>query len=462
MTAQKPPDKTLVGMPADLKAVLEKLDQATADKSAFSDPPRGSAFDPNPARQAARPRTPPPPPPISANERPAPPSPAPPPAAYAAHDPGAVAMDRTLIGMPSDMQAALARAIAEQANAHELPPPSVAPSRPVPPRAPAPRTPPPRTPPTAAGPALRAQPVRAIGVPNAPGSEAQVAVQGARGPVPAPKPTAPASYQPVPPRAAPTYASGLGYQSGPTYQDPSRPVLAPQAPLDWPPAARRSEPGLAPVRLDQTADAADEQALLDAEGAEHALSGEQQLDEESFAVGEERSRLALPLSTFDSSKEKGKRRGPNKRWIVLAVGGLGVAALAGVGVWLAPKLLGGRAADSENASPVAAADAPALAPTPPSVVTDTSAATDPVRFTPTPTRPPAAPAMTSGPSAQLEKKAIERLIANDYPAAKQLYEKLRSAEPTRSEFALMLELLNRAGARGCGQPGQTPCAGVEP
>jgi hypothetical protein len=240
-------------------------------------------------------------------------------------------------------------------------------------------------------------------------------------------------------------------------------VLAPQAPLDWPPAARRSEPDLAPVRLDQTADAAAAQAPLNAEGAEL------QLDVESLDVGEERSRLALPLSTFDSSKDKGKRSSPiNKRWIVLAVGGLGVAALAGAGVWLAPKLLGGSAADSENASPVAAADAPALAPIPPSVVTDTSAATDPMRFTPTPTRPPAAPAMTSGPSAQLEKKAIERLIANDYPAAKQLYEKLRSSEPTRPEFALMLELLNRAGtsgaagAQGCGQPGQAPCAGVEP
>lgn len=239
-------------------------------------------------------------------------------------------------------------------------------------------------------------------------------------------------------------------------------MLAPQAPMDWPPAARRSEPGLAPVRLDETADAADEQALL---GAELSADGELQPDEEGadIDIGEQRSRLALPLSTFDSSKKKAKRSGPiDKRWIVLAVGGLGVAALAGVGVWLAPKLSSGRAADSENTSPTAAADAPALPATPPSIVTDTSAATDPVRFTPTPTRPPAAPAMTSGPSAQLEKKAIERLIANDYPAAKQLYEKLRSAEPSRPEFALMLELLNRASARSCGQPGQAPCEGVQP
>jgi hypothetical protein len=145
---------------------------------------------------------------------------------------------------------------------------------------------------------------------------------------------------------------------------------------------------------------------------------------------------------------------------VISLGGLGLVVLAGVGVWLAPKLISSFAAKTDSAAATApsAAEAPTLPAAPAPVVTDTAAATDPVRFTPTPTRPPAAPAMTSGPSAQLEKKAIERLIANDYPAARQLYEKLRSAEPTRPEFGLMVELLNRT----CGQPGQAPCAGAQP
>jgi len=441
MTAQKPPDKTLVGMPADLKAVLEKLDQATADKSAFSDPPRGSAFDPSPARRAHRP-----PPPLPGESAPPPSQPA----APGSQDAGAVPMDRTLIGMPVDMQAALARAIAEQANTPELPAPVVAPPpRPAPPaRAP---TPPPKpAPPSAAGPALLAQPVRAVGVPSTPGSEAQAQAQAARGPAPAPKPTAAASYRAVPPRAAPTYSSGLGYQGGPSSQDPARPVLAPQAPLDWPPAARRSDPGLAPVRLDETADAQphdDPNATLGTEATQLAISAELEPQEYDAGLAEERSRLALPLSTFDSPKNA-KRSGANhKRWIALALSGLGVAALVGLGFWLGPQLLEGRAADDESAPPTAAADAPALPVAPAPVVTDTSAATDPARFTPTPTRPPAAPAMTSGSAAQLEKKAIERLIANDYPGAKQLYEKLRSAEPSRPEFALMVELLERGAAR---------------
>jgi hypothetical protein len=460
MTAQKPPDKTLVGMPADLKAVLEKLDQATADKSAFSDPPRqSSAFDANQARPANRPRTVPPP--LPASQGTAPPSPPP-------QDPTGSGMDRTLIGMPADMQAALARAIAEQANAPVAP----APAKPAPPA----RPPALRTSPAAAGPALLAQPVRAIGVPSTPASEAQVSVQSARGPAPTPKPTAVASYQPVPPRAAPTYVSGLGYQPGQEYQDPSqrpaeqasgqqtdRQVLAPEAPLDWPPTARRSDPGPAPVdiNLENTSDAAFEQlAVTGTEATQLALSSDAHADDPSAYV----SRLALPLTTFDGSKHQqtGLPRKSNKRWLAIALGGLGLVALAGLGAWLAPKLLPGLASGSDSGAAAAPVDAPTLPAAPATVVTDTAAASDPVQFTPTPTRPPAAPAMTSGPSAQLEKKAIERLIVNDYPAAKQLYEKLRSAEPTRPEFTLMVELLSRAGGPPCGEPGQAPCAGAQP
>jgi hypothetical protein len=240
-------------------------------------------------------------------------------------------------------------------------------------------------------------------------------------------------------------------------------VLAPEAPLDWPPATRRSDPGPAPVNLnlENTTDAAFEQlAVTGSEATQLGLS----TDSSSSDPSEYVSRLALPLTTFDGSKHKQPRRvsKPNKRWLAISLGGLALVVLAGLGVWLGPKLLARLTSGSESAAATAPAAAPTLPVAPATAVTDTSAASDPVRFTPTPTRPPAAPAMTSGPSAQLEKKAIERLIANDFPAAKQLYEKLRSAEPTRHEFALMVELLSRAGARPCGQPGQAPCAGAQP
>ena len=239
-------------------------------------------------------------------------------------------------------------------------------------------------------------------------------------------------------------------------------VLAPEAPLDWPPAARRSDPGPSPahVNLENTTDAGFEQADQTGSEATHLALGDANPSDPSEYV----SRLALPLTTFDGSKHKqASHPKSNKRWLAISLGGLGLVVLAGLGVWLAPKLTSSlSAAPSDDASAPSAAAAPTLPAAPAAVVTDTSAASDPVRFTPTPTRPPAAPAMTSGPSAQLEKKAIERLIANDYPAAKPLYEKLRSAEPTRPEFGLMVELLNRAGSRACGQAGQAPCAGAPP
>jgi hypothetical protein len=189
--------------------------------------------------------------------------------------------------------------------------------------------------------------------------------------------------------------------------------------------------------------------------------------------------LALPLKTLDGSQHRTTSKksadAPPKRWPAISLILLAVVAFGGVIVLRAPHLLPAplmsliapAPAVSDDALAPEAANAPALPSTPPvgqAVATDTSAATDPAPAkaapTPTPTRPPVAPAMTSGPSAQLEKKAIERLIANDYANAKQLYEKLRSAEPSRTEFAVMIELLNRASAAPCGQPGQAPCAGA--
>jgi hypothetical protein len=176
-------------------------------------------------------------------------------------------------------------------------------------------------------------------------------------------------------------------------------------------------------------------------------------------------RLALPLSDDQPRKTKQGSNAPPKRWPAISLILLAVVAFGGVIVLRAPQLL--PAPLSGLLTPTPAVPEELLAPELPSapaapLTTDTAAATDPAKAAPTPTRPPAAPALTSGASAQLEKKAIERLIANDYAAAKPLYEKLRSAEPSRSEFAVMVELLNRAGGAACGQPGQAPCAGPRP
>lgn len=314
--------------------------------------------------------------------------------------------------------------------------------------------------------------------------------------------------------------SGLGYQSGPGYQEPAQPgatamkVLAPQAPLDWPPAARRSdsgpfprpELGSAPGAQPQAASAPPPMAASPAQPSAPRLGTDvaappaaaMSLPRPELSLGNQATRvaqpdldgvsaraagtaqsprLALPLKTLDGSQQrttsKKSAEAPPKRWPAISLILLAVVAFGGVIVLRAPHLL--PAPLSSLLAPASAAPYQPLAPEAsgapelPSVpvaevATDTSAATDPTKAapTPTPTRPPAAPAMTSGPSAQLEKKAIERLIANDYVNAKQLYEKLRSAEPSRSEFGVMVELLNRASAAPCGQPGQAPCAGARP
>ena len=69
-----------------------------------------------------------------------------------------------------------------------------------------------------------------------------------------------------------------------------------------------------------------------------------------------------------------------------------------------------------------------------------------------------APVPAQGATAELEKQAIDLLLANDYSAASVVYERLRGAEPGRPEYSVMLELLAREIAAGCGGPGQAPCA----
>jgi hypothetical protein len=180
---------------------------------------------------------------------------------------------------------------------------------------------------------------------------------------------------------------------------------------------------------------------------------------------------------------------PVKRWPAVSLLVLAILAFGGVIAARAPQLLPGplaavlaghgdntaeqpeTALDPQRAGGLAdpqpmAAD-PGAQPAP--VVTDVAAAIDPstaaaAPAAPAPTAAPAIPrspvaaAPSSGAAAQLEKEAIERLMANDYPAAKQLYQRLRAQAPTRAEYAVMLDLLDRASAAPCGQPGQAPCA----
>lgn len=459
MTASKPPDKTLVGMPSDLKAVLQKLDQAEAEKAASERRPDASELRSH-AAAAERQRTAPPPLPA---QRPA----AAPPPQLPVQPNGGGAMDRTLIGMPAeDMQAALQRALAEASS----PPPQRQPPKPQ-----AVTAAPPRPQPTAAEPAsaLRAQPVRAIGI----GGSQQAQTSGL-------------GYSGVP------HGAGLGYQSGPSHQETGMKVLAPQAPLDWPPA-RRSDPGPIPRAEGLGAGpgsqppaakappplAAEPMHTVAVSAAPPAASAPELSlglqpstpDVDGTAATQQASRLALPLKTLDGRQLREPKRTSDapKRWPAISLILLAVVAFGGVIVLRAPHLL--PASLSNMIAPTPAVPDELLAPevtnapelpstAAPVLATDTSAATDPAKAapTPTPTRPPAAPAMTSGASAQLEKKAIERLIANDYNSAKPLYEKLRSAEPTRGEFGVMVELLNRASGAGCGQPGQPVCAGQRP
>jgi hypothetical protein len=106
--------------------------------------------------------------------------------------------------------------------------------------------------------------------------------------------------------------------------------------------------------------------------------------------------------------------------------------------------------------------APAEQPAP-TQVTDVSAAQDPAQK-PEDTSQTAeararpAPVAVQGGLADLEKQALDRLVANDLPGAKQFYDRLHMAAPSHSEYALMVDLLTRVLEEpACGQPGQEPC-----
>jgi hypothetical protein len=203
-------------------------------------------------------------------------------------------------------------------------------------------------------------------------------------------------------------------------------------------------------------------------------------------------RIDLPVEQKGAKTEKGSKDGAasGKRSTAAALVVFAALAFGGVVAVRAPQLLPaplaallGASADARAAAPQSDAVQPLeggeqLPPTAAvpgaQVATDLAAATDPaaaavaapaVAPSPAaaaPVAPPATPvgpaAPATGAAAELEKQAIERLMANDYPAAKRLYTQLRAVTPTRAEYAVMIDLLERASTATCGQPGQAPCA----
>jgi hypothetical protein len=106
------------------------------------------------------------------------------------------------------------------------------------------------------------------------------------------------------------------------------------------------------------------------------------------------------------------------------------------------------AAGPQTEPPVPGPHDPALQQPTPGNVASSAAPSDPAAL-------PLAP--VQGGSAELEKQAIDLLVANDYPAARAVYEHLRAAEPAHPEYGVMLDLLTREIAPACGGEGQMPC-----
>jgi hypothetical protein len=286
--------------------------------------------------------------------------------------PPAAAFNKTMLGMPADLQALLRGA-----------------SSPQPPEARPPQ-------PSAAGRSVAAQPVRSIGGPS--DVEAQPTRQARTEPPPLPRHGATAvmsAAAPAPPPNA-SHTSGI---------HPSRTVALPQS------AAAQSAPRLS-LSMDQ------------------------------------------PAELTSVTK-------PVRRWPALVLLGLGFVAFGAVLALRAPHLLPGPMGRLmtrvlHRVPDAAAAEQPA-----PTQVTDVSAAQDPAQKpedTPQTARARPAPVAVQGGLADLEKQALDRLVANDLPGAKQFYDRLHMAAPSHSEYALMVELLTRVLEEpACGQPGQEPC-----
>jgi hypothetical protein len=163
-----------------------------------------------------------------------------------------------------------------------------------------------------------------------------------------------------------------------------------------------------------------------------------------------------PNASSDARVSMVKAR-PVKKWPALSLIGLAVVAFGGVIAVRAPGLLPAPIAGWLMRAPAAA---PASVPPPSAAVPSTPSPSEVLPpmaadAPPTPTASPDAPAQ--GERAQLEKQAIDLLIANDYSAARAVYEKLHALEPARPEYSALLDLLARELAPTCGGPGQAPC-----
>lgn len=188
---------------------------------------------------------------------------------------------------------------------------------------------------------------------------------------------------------------------------------------------------------------------------ESAGEGRRREDSDTDVV--RRPRLALSDRTTQRTAQSDR-----KLWPMIAAAVAGVVVLGGGG-WLAAHLVhSGSARDQPDAvalPPLADKAHPTL---PSSTVTDVSAATQPERVprAEPAAAPPtqAAPVTLASSPAELERQAIDLLIAKNYPAAAQAYERLRQAEPENKAYAVMLGLLSRGEGKSCGQPGQEPCA----
>jgi hypothetical protein len=146
-----------------------------------------------------------------------------------------------------------------------------------------------------------------------------------------------------------------------------------------------------------------------------------------------------------------------RRWPAIVLLACAVIALSAALALRAPRLLPQPLAAWLGApQPAAAPTAPAPAPAQP--VTDVSAATaDPSDRSAL--KPPSLLAPVTGEAAEVEKRAVELLIAHDVAAARGLYGVLQKAEPERPEFAIMVKILGRdAKTAPCGGEGQKPCA----
>jgi hypothetical protein len=485
-----PPQKTLLGMPSDVQEALKKL-QAQRDQQAlqaktqalppgavaqqapsdlertlYGNPhdshpsePRSSAPRPNlPREQAFQPpvRSP-----IPQQPRPTP---------QAAQ--GIASMQRTMLGMPSDVAAAM-RQLQERG-------PASAPAQ-------APQAGRPAGssgaswPPAAESPSPWVQPEGRRVEPSVAQPAAAVAhatqlrqqTAAARAAEPAP------SQSPVASRSG-VVQKGATRASGPPPLAPhmTNASTAPDRERSHVAPAAASHPGRTGTVNSDAPPAAAPSAAASAGQPNGMLATRLVTFEPGVLVSESASRTSLSEGEVPGLNETDQagpsRPAPVRRWPALSLLGLAFVAFGGVIVVRAPGLLPAplaalvaRPPAAAPAEPPTAAEAPVPgepAPLAPAadVAQPTAAEQPEPAAAPAVAQPSAAsqpPLAVQGHSAELEKQAIDSLLANDYAAARASYEQLRAAEPARPEYGIMLDLLARELTPACGGPGQVPCTG---